>query len=129
MRVRLSMDDFGTGHSSLSNLRRVPLDVLKIDRSFVAGRGAIAEDTVIVESIVHLGHSFGLAVVAEGVESPRQLEQLERLGCDHGQGYLWSPGVPEAEVVGLLRRSGRSEERRVGEECGSTCRSRWSPYH
>src|SRR3546814_3539107 len=91
MRVRLSMDDFGTGHSSLSNLRRVPLDVLKIDRSFVAGLGAIAEDTVIVESIVHLGHSFGLAVVAEGVESPPQLAQLERLGCDPGPGYPLRP--------------------------------------
>src|SRR3546814_20252424 len=107
MRVRLSMDDFGTGHSSLSNLRRVPLDVLKIDRSFVAGLGAIAEDTVIVESIVHLGHSFGLAVVAEGVESPRPPAQLERLGCDHGQGYTWSPGVPEAEGVESGRASGR----------------------
>ncbi|MEO8695935.1 MAG: EAL domain-containing protein, partial [Acidimicrobiales bacterium] len=66
--VRLSMDDFGTGYSSMSNLRRTPLDVLKIDRSFVAGVGIVAKDTAIVASIIDLGHSFGLDVVAEGIE-------------------------------------------------------------
>src|SRR3546814_20262494 len=86
MRVRLSMDDFGTGHSSLSNLRRVPLDVLKIDRSFVAGLGATAEDTVTVESIVHLGHSCGPAGVAEGRESPRVRKRVV-------EGEVWTGRV------------------------------------
>ena len=68
--MQLSMDDFGTGYSSMSNLRRIPVHTLKIDRSFVAGLGDVAEDTAIVESIINLGHSFGVEVVAEGVETP-----------------------------------------------------------
>lgn len=99
---RISMDDFGTGHSSMRNLRQIPLDILKIDRSFVAGLGESPEDTVIVESVIRLGHSFGLAVVAEGVETDAQRRHLERLGCDRGQGYLWSRPAPAAAVPDLL---------------------------
>ena len=102
--VRLSMDDFGTGFSSISNLRRTPLHVLKIDRSFVVGLGQVATDTAIVESIIHLGHSFGLDVVAEGVETVGQLEHLVRLGCEHGQGFLWSKSVEADAATGLLGR-------------------------
>ncbi len=101
--VRLSMDDFGTGYSSMSNLRRMPLRVLKIDRSFVAGLGVIPEDTAIVESIISLGHSFGLEVVAEGVETLAQRQHLLELGCDQGQGYLWSRPVDGSAAGELLR--------------------------
>src|SRR5690606_15391221 len=90
-----------TGHSSMRNLRQIPLDILKIDRSFVAGLGESPEDTVIVESVIRLGHSFGLAVVAEGVETDAQRRHLERLGCDRGQGYLWSRPAPTDAVTDL----------------------------
>jgi EAL domain-containing protein (putative c-di-GMP-specific phosphodiesterase class I) len=98
------MDDFGTGYSSISNLRRTPLHVLKIDRSFVVGLGQVDTDTAIVESIIHLGHSFGLDVVAEGVETTGQLEHLVRLGCEHGQGFLWSKAVHSLRATELLAR-------------------------
>jgi|GEM_PF-804035 len=100
--VRLSMDDFGTGYSSMSNLRRSPLDVLKVDRSFVTGVGLVDKDTAIVASIIALGHSLGLEVVAEGIETREQLEHLARLGCDYGQGFYWSPAV-KAVVAGSMR--------------------------
>ncbi len=101
--VDLSMDDFGTGYSSMSYLRRMPVSTLKIDRTFVAGLGDGAEDTAIVRSIIELGHSFGLEVVAEGVETLRQLRQLVELGCDHGQGFYWSPAVGPSAAGNMLR--------------------------
>jgi diguanylate cyclase (GGDEF)-like protein len=91
--VKLSLDDFGTGYSSMTHLRRMPVNTLKIDCTFVAGLGRVAEDSAIVESIINLGHSFGVEVVAEGIETVWQLGHLVRLGCDHGQGFLWSPAV------------------------------------
>ena len=99
------MDDFGTGYSSMSNLRQMPLRALKIDRSFVAGLGDLPEDTAIVESIVSLGHSFGLQVVAEGVETRAQLQHLEQLGCDQGQGFLWSRPVDGRAAGAMLRQA------------------------
>jgi diguanylate cyclase (GGDEF)-like protein len=101
--VELSMDDFGTGYSSMTYLRRIPVETLKIDRSFVAGLGAVREDTAIVESIISLGHSCGLEVVAEGIETVWQLQQLIQLGCDHGQGYLWSRPVDAAGAAPMLQ--------------------------
>ncbi len=101
--VDLSMDDFGTGYSSMTYLRRMPVSTLKIDRSFVAGLGNEAEDTAIIQSIIELGHSFGLEVVAEGVETLRQLRQLVELGCDHGQGFYWSPAVGPSAAGNMLR--------------------------
>jgi diguanylate cyclase (GGDEF)-like protein len=101
--VDLSMDDFGTGYSSMSYLRRMPVSTLKIDRTFVAGLGDEAEDTAIIRSIIELGHSFGLEVVAEGVETFRQLRQLVELGCDHGQGFYWSPAVGPSAAGNMLR--------------------------
>jgi EAL domain-containing protein (putative c-di-GMP-specific phosphodiesterase class I) len=92
--VQLWVDDFGTGYSSLIYLRRLPIDGLKIDRSFVGGLTTSAEDRVIVESIVSLGHSLGLAVLAEGVETEQQADRLRDLGCDLAQGFLWSAAEP-----------------------------------
>lgn len=95
--VTIVVDDFGTGYSSLVYLRRLPIDVLKIDRCFVDGLGRDAQDTAIVSSVIELGHAFGLLVVAEGVERFEQLEAVADLGCEIAQGYHWSrPMAPEA---------------------------------
>jgi diguanylate cyclase (GGDEF)-like protein/PAS domain S-box-containing protein len=92
--LHLSVDDFGTGYSSLTYLKRFPVEAIKIDRSFVIGLGLEADDTSIVEAVVNLGHSLGLTVVAEGVETPLQLNRLRELGCDKGQGYLFGRPRP-----------------------------------
>ncbi len=102
MGVRLSLDDFGTGYSSMTHLRRMPVHNLKIDCSFVNGLGRVAEDTAIVEAIINLGHSFGVEVVAEGIETVAQLRHLVRLGCDSGQGFLWSEGVDAGTARTLM---------------------------
>ena len=101
LRVRLALDDYGTGYSSLAYLKRFPLDVLKIDRTFVVGLGEErpdAGDLAIVRSTIALAHDLGLTVVAEGVESQRQREVLTDLGCDLLQGYLFSPPMPVAQA-------------------------------
>ena len=100
--VRLSLDDFGTGYSSMTHLRRMPVHSLKIDCSFVAGLGVVAEDTAIVAAIINLGHSFGVEVIAEGIETVSQLRHLARLGCDGGQGFLWSEGVDPLTASALM---------------------------
>ncbi len=100
--VGLSLDDFGTGYSSMTHLRRMPVNTLKIDCSFVAGLGKVAEDMAIVESIINLGHSFGVRVVAEGIETIWQLEHLVRLGCDDGQGFLWSEAIDATLAAEVL---------------------------
>jgi EAL domain-containing protein (putative c-di-GMP-specific phosphodiesterase class I) len=96
--LHLSVDDFGTGYSSLTYLKRFPVEAIKVDRSFVNGLGIDAEDTTIVEAVVKLGHSLGLQVVAEGVETPLQLTRLREIGCDRGQGYLFGRPRP-AELI------------------------------
>jgi diguanylate cyclase (GGDEF)-like protein len=101
--VRFSIDDFGTGHSSLSQLSVLPVDELKIDRSFIAQAGTSA--VTIISSTVELGHSMGLKVVAEGVEDPAAWNLLRRLGCDFAQGYLISPPMPAADVPGFVRKA------------------------
>jgi diguanylate cyclase (GGDEF)-like protein len=95
--VRLSIDDFGTGHSSLAKLRSLPVDELKIDKSFIRVLGTEGDDAVIVRSAIEIGHNMGLTVIAEGVEDPRSLALLEELGCDMVQGYLFSPPLAAAE--------------------------------
>jgi EAL domain-containing protein (putative c-di-GMP-specific phosphodiesterase class I) len=100
--VQLSIDDFGTGYSSLLYLRRYPVDYLKIDRTFVAGFGADTHDEAIASAIIGLAHSFGLKVVAEGVETEQQLDLLRSMGCDLAQGYLWSRPVPSNELPSTL---------------------------
>ncbi|MFT6292275.1 MAG: EAL domain-containing protein (putative c-di-GMP-specific phosphodiesterase class I) [Ilumatobacter sp.] len=92
--VHLSVDDFGTGYSSLTYLKKFPVEAIKIDRSFVKGLGIEVDDSSIVDAVIRLGHSLGLHVIAEGVETPLQLTRLRELGADSGQGYLFSRPVP-----------------------------------
>jgi diguanylate cyclase (GGDEF)-like protein len=99
--VKLALDDFGTGFSSLSYLRRFKTDVLKIDRTFVAGLGRGQEDTAIVEHVIGLAHSLGMTTVAEGIEREDQYNELMRFGCDHAQGF-WFSQAQTAEVINRL---------------------------
>ena len=92
------MDDFGTGYSSLSYLARLPIDMVKIDRSFISGMAGKADDTAFVTTIIALAHSLNLRVVAEGVETEEQAQLLKLLKCDEMQGYLFSRPLPAAEV-------------------------------
>ena len=102
MGVTVAIDDFGTGYSSLSYLSRLPVDSLKIDRSFVSGLPDSAEAEAIASTIIALAHSLRLKVVAEGVETRGQAQMLDALGCDYGQGYLFSRPVPATEIAVLL---------------------------
>ena len=99
----IALDDFGTGYSSLAYLSKLPLDALKIDRSFIHGMAEKADDTSIVTTIISLGQTLRLKVVAEGVESEQQAELLRRLRCDQAQGYLFSPPVPAGRIEELLK--------------------------
>jgi EAL domain-containing protein (putative c-di-GMP-specific phosphodiesterase class I) len=100
--VQVAIDDFGTGFSSLSHLKRLPLNALKIDVSFVRQMLASPADRVIVESTIHLAHDLGLTVVAEGVEDSATLEALRAHGCDEGQGYHVGRPMPAAEAGAWL---------------------------
>jgi len=100
--VRISIDDFGTGYSSLSYLHRFPIDVLKIDRSFVSTMEDGSGNGEIVRTVIALATALNLDVVAEGIESIHQLHQLRVLGCEYGQGYLFSRPLPAKEVYRLL---------------------------
>ena len=100
--IQLSVDDFGTGYSSLNYLHRFPIDTLKIDRSFVNSIELGSENSEIVRTILYLAKALKLSVVAEGIENIRQLNQLQFLGCDYGQGYLFSRPLPAGEVKHLL---------------------------
>jgi EAL domain-containing protein (putative c-di-GMP-specific phosphodiesterase class I) len=100
--VRLAIDDFGTGYSSLGYLRRLPVDQLKVDRSFIEGLGSRDDDRAIVSAVVNMGHSLGLSVLAEGVETDEQLSELRSLGCDLGQGYRFARPRPATELEELF---------------------------
>jgi EAL domain-containing protein (putative c-di-GMP-specific phosphodiesterase class I) len=100
--VRIAVDDFGTGYSNLAYLKRFPMDMVKIDKSFVDGLGEKPEDTAIVEAVISLAHALGLRTVAEGIETTEQLERLRDLGCELGQGYYFSEALPAHEASGLL---------------------------
>jgi EAL domain-containing protein (putative c-di-GMP-specific phosphodiesterase class I) len=100
--VMLAIDDFGTGFSSLAYLRELPLDVLKVDKSFVDGLGMSKDDEAIVGAVINLAHTLDLRVIAEGVETEDQLEVLRDLGCDYAQGFLFSRPVPEADLAQAL---------------------------
>lgn len=107
--VRLSIDDFGTGYSSLSYLNRFPVDTLKIDRSFVTSMNAADENLQIVKTIVTLAGNLGMQVVAEGVETEEQLEQLRSLKCQYGQGYLFSKPLEVTDADLFVLNSARAE--------------------
>ena len=100
--VRLAIDDFGTGYSSMSYLKRLPIDTLKIDRSFVNELPKNNNDLAIATAIVALGHSLGLTVVAEGIETEAQADALLNLGCDIGQGYLYAKPMPADRITQYL---------------------------
>ena len=100
--VRLAIDDFGTGYASLAYLRQLPVDIIKIDRSFVAGLGEDDTLTLLTKAIIQLGRDLGIAVVAEGIESSRQLGLLRDMGCGLGQGYLVAAPMSATEVETLL---------------------------
>ena len=102
--VRLALDDFGTGYSSLSYLPHLPLDTLKIDRSFVDGLGTEARDTAIVEAIIAMSKALSLGVVAEGVETECHAQELIRLGCERAQGYYFARPMSAAEIPAALAR-------------------------
>ncbi len=101
--IRLALDDFGVGLSSLSRLRRLPVDELKIDRSFVTGLRAGSRDASLLRAIVELGHRLGLRIVAEGVEEMEGMRLLEEMGCDVVQGYLVSPPLAPEPLAALCR--------------------------
>ena len=106
--VTIALDDFGTGYSSLNMLRELPLDVIKIDRSFVAPIADAAQARDLIGRIVDIIRSLNLLSVAEGVETERELHILQSLGCDSVQGFLFSPALPVAKLLGFLeQRAGR----------------------
>jgi|KBSSwiStaDraftv2_1062776.scaffolds.fasta_scaffold82369_2 diguanylate cyclase (GGDEF)-like protein len=107
--VRLAIDDFGTGYASLSYLKRLPVDCLKIDRSLIKGVGSDTEDTAIVRALVTLARSLGIVVTAEGVETAEQLFQLRALGCDQGQGYYFARPVSADRLPELLTSLGADD--------------------
>ena len=101
--VRLAVDDFGTGYSSLSYLRQFPIDILKIDKSFIDGLGTGKDESVIANAIVTLGAALSLTTIAEGIEDVAQLHRLQALGCERGQGFYFAHPLSADDVAGRLR--------------------------
>ena len=97
--IQISLDDFGTGHSSLTYLRRFPADTVKLDQSFVSGIETNLQDRAIVTAVINLCTTLGLRCVAEGVETFAQLELLKSLGCEAGQGHLFAPSLEPNEFA------------------------------
>jgi EAL domain-containing protein (putative c-di-GMP-specific phosphodiesterase class I) len=102
MSIKLSIDDFGTGYSSLAYLKRLPVDELKIDKSFILKMEQDESDKKIVQSTIDLGHNLGLKVVAEGIENQIVWDLLRKMGCDSGQGYYMSKPMPASDFVSWI---------------------------
>jgi EAL domain-containing protein (putative c-di-GMP-specific phosphodiesterase class I) len=107
--VGLAIDDFGTGYSSLSYLHDLPIDILKIDLSFVAALDTGREAPAVVRSIIRLAGTLGLHTIAEGIERPEQAGRLRTLGADYGQGYHFAPPLSEEELATFLREKATSK--------------------
>ena len=105
--VRIAIDDFGTGYASLDHLREMPADILKIDRSFVAGMAANSPDSALVAAAIAMGRALEMEVIAEGIETSEQVADLRELGCPLGQGYLFARPLPPEELDGLLETDAR----------------------
>jgi EAL domain-containing protein (putative c-di-GMP-specific phosphodiesterase class I) len=112
--LRLSIDDFGTGYSSLAYLKRFPLDVLKVDQSFVRNLCTDVEDRAIANAVIQLAHSLDMEVIAEGVETEQQLDILLDMGCDLCQGYLFGKPVALSESVVWVSQGGGAVQRVSG---------------
>ncbi|MDH3704531.1 MAG: EAL domain-containing protein, partial [Acidimicrobiia bacterium] len=100
--IRIGLDDFGTGFSSLTHLATFPIDVLKIDRSFVGGLGHDAQSQAIVAAVIDMAHRLGITTIAEGVETQLQLDELQRLGCNQAVGYYFDRPLPATDCLPLL---------------------------
>lgn len=111
--IRIALDDFGTGYSSLNYLKRLPVDVVKIDQSFVRDIGKDEDSTAIVRAMIDMAHSLGKVTVAEGVETMEQYTLLAALGCEVGQGYLWSRRIPAVEFERLCCGWDAARQRRL----------------
>jgi EAL domain-containing protein (putative c-di-GMP-specific phosphodiesterase class I)/CheY-like chemotaxis protein len=122
--VRTAIDDFGTGYSSLAYLRRFPLHTIKIDRAFIDGLGVEPEDSAIVGAVISMAHSLGRSVLAEGVETVVQLEQLRVLGCDLAQGFYFGRPAPSDEASAVVEAAASGAWRPVGWTVGD---SAWRP--
>ncbi len=108
--VRLAIDDFGIGYASLAHLRQLPVDIVKIDPSFVAGLGHDPTLTLLTRTIVQVGRDLGMQVVAEGIEQPRQLAELREMGCGYGQGFLLARPMAAAGVEALIKTANGGEQ-------------------
>jgi EAL domain-containing protein (putative c-di-GMP-specific phosphodiesterase class I) len=111
--VSLSLDDFGTGSSSFAYLRELPVQELKIDKSFILGMDGDAQAATIVQTIVELSRNLGLKAVGEGIETEEAKELLRACGCDYGQGFLMSRPLPADDVVALALERRREARRRA----------------
>jgi EAL domain-containing protein (putative c-di-GMP-specific phosphodiesterase class I) len=100
--VQIAIDDFGTGYSSLNYLKRLPVNEIKIDKSFIHEMTENSDDASIVNSIIQLANSMGLKIVAEGVENEKTISQLTQLGCDMAQGYYYSKPVAAEQVAAVI---------------------------
>ncbi len=105
--VKISIDDFGTGYSSLSYLSRYPIDLLKIDKSFIQGAPSNAQKKPLVEAIIRMGQSMGLTIIAEGIETEEEFSYLVALGCESAQGYYFSKPLSVQDYEAVLKRGKR----------------------